>query len=165
MRGWAIRNHFPAVETNFSLLLSIQSRSAVNLACCPERTESSDHKSIAWAHRSLLDNFLPSSSHVISGVGLPDATHFRNTDGPGCRVSSLNACRICGGSTTKKKISYIAIRPDYIYTYIKLYAQDKCLLKKAFPYEMSTYINSSATIVHTGPISECSLHCCSPLKL
>lgn len=76
---------------------------------------------IACAHRSLLDNFLPSSSHVISGVGLPDATHFRNTDGPGCRVSSLNACRICGGSTTKKKISYTAMRPDYIHAYIHIH--------------------------------------------
>jgi hypothetical protein len=115
---------------------------------------------IVCAHRSLLDNFLPSSSHVISGVGLPDATHFRNTDGPGCRVSSLNACRICGGSTTKKIFIHSNEAGLHMHIYIhKLYAQNKCLLKKTLPYEMSTYIDSSATISHRGPIAECLLHC------
>jgi hypothetical protein len=50
-------------------------------------------------------------------------------------------------------MSYMAMRLDYIHTYIKLYAQDKCLLKKTPPYEMSTYINSSATIEYTAPIN------------
>jgi hypothetical protein len=57
------------------------------------------------SYRSLLDNFLPSSSHVISGVGLPSAIHFKNTDGPGWRVSSLKACRICGGSTVTRCVT------------------------------------------------------------
>lgn len=48
---------------------------------------------------SLLTMRLSCNSHVISGVGLPVAAHLRNTDGPGCIVSSGNECLICGGST------------------------------------------------------------------
>lgn len=37
-------------------------------------------------YRSELARRVPSSSQVISGVGLPAATHLRNTAGPGWRV-------------------------------------------------------------------------------
>lgn len=32
----------------------------------------------------------PSRRHWISGVGLPVALHFNDTDGPGCMVCSMN---------------------------------------------------------------------------
>lgn len=51
---------------------------------------------------SELAIFLESSSQEISGEGLPVAIHLRNTDGPGCIVSSVKACLICGGSTVKE---------------------------------------------------------------
>lgn len=51
---------------------------------------------------SELAIFLESSSQEISGDGLPVAIHLRNTDGPGCIVSSVKACLICGGSTVNE---------------------------------------------------------------
>uniref|UniRef100_A0A2M4DL41 Putative secreted protein n=1 Tax=Anopheles darlingi TaxID=43151 RepID=A0A2M4DL41_ANODA len=56
-------------------------------------------------YRSLFVIFLPSSSQLISGVGFPPATHFRNTDGPGWRVSSGNASRMIGGSNRPPSFS------------------------------------------------------------
>lgn len=55
---------------------------------------------------SLFDTFFPSSSHAISGVGFPWATHLRNTEGPGCNVSSVKASLITGGSTIFIRIYY-----------------------------------------------------------
>ena len=51
------------------------------------------HWNVWWrkkAYRSEEVIFLPSSSHEISGTGLPEATHLSETLGPGCRVRSVN---------------------------------------------------------------------------
>lgn len=49
----------------------------------------------------MLVRRLESNSQLISGVGFPDAIHFKCKDTPGCIVLSLKYSLICGGSTGK----------------------------------------------------------------
>lgn len=41
----------------------------------------------------------PSKFQVICGVGFPVALHFRETDGPGCIVCSMNLYTSCGATS------------------------------------------------------------------
>jgi len=68
---------------------------------------------------SVFDSRFPSSSQVISGVGFPLATHFKNMLGPGWRVSSAKAWRIWGGSTVdnQRDRRIISLTRTHIYTY------------------------------------------------
>lgn len=50
-------------------------------------------------HLSVLLSRLESNSQLISGVGFPDAMHFKCRDTPGCMVLSLKYSLIWGGST------------------------------------------------------------------
>ena len=44
----------------------------------------------AYSYLSLLGKSNPFTDHLISGVGLPLALHFSDTQGPGCNVWSIN---------------------------------------------------------------------------
>lgn len=68
-------------------ILRCDTTSPLTLTYCP-----------TWS-LSVFESRFPSSSQVISGVGLPLAMQFRKTLGPGWRVSSAKACLIWGGST------------------------------------------------------------------
>lgn len=41
----------------------------------------------------------PSRAQVISGVGFPEAEHFSETAGPGCKVCSMNEYKRTGGAS------------------------------------------------------------------
>lgn len=45
----------------------------------------------------------PSNLHTICGSGLPDATHFKETDGPGWMVCSSNVS--CNSGTSSENNS------------------------------------------------------------
>ena len=52
---------------------------------------------------SFEGNSKPSKVQVILGVGLPEAEHFRETNGPGCNVWSMNEYDNVGKVSVKKK--------------------------------------------------------------
>ena len=56
---------------------------------------------------SFEGNSKPSKVQVILGVGLPEAEHFRETNGPGCNVWSMNEYDNVGKVSVKKKQSKI----------------------------------------------------------
>lgn len=58
-----------------------------------------------WPIRSLsfCGSGNPSSSQEICGVGLPAALHFRETDGPGCIVCSINLQTSCGAISVNRR--------------------------------------------------------------
>jgi len=51
------------------------------------------------SHLSPFTTFLESNSQTISGDGFPVALHFKETAGPGWRISSRNLNVSFGGST------------------------------------------------------------------
>lgn len=58
-------------------------------------------KNLHFTYLSVLLRRFESNSQLISGVGLPEAIHFKCKDTPGCIVLSLKYSLICGGSTVK----------------------------------------------------------------
>lgn len=58
-------------------------------------------KNFHFIDLSVLLRRLESNSQFISGVGFPDAIHFKCKETPGCIVLSLKYSLICGGSTIK----------------------------------------------------------------
>lgn len=61
-------------------------------------------KVITITHLGWSGNLKPSSDQVIDGVGFPDALHFNDTVGPGCRVCSMNVYSMVGNASAGQNI-------------------------------------------------------------
>jgi hypothetical protein len=117
-----LSNHFPAVETNFSLLYSIQSRSAVKIASRPERTGSSAHKSIYCLNSPItVGQLLAIQFPRYLRCGVTQCYTFQKHWSAWLQGLLFECLPNLWRFNYKQKISYIAMRLDYIHTYIHTY--------------------------------------------
>ena len=74
----------------------------------------SNNNITSFTYLSFIGRLKPLTVHLISGVGLPSALHFRETQGPGWRVWSINEYNKVGRASEKcNELSIIL--PDWIW--------------------------------------------------